>query len=356
MSNSCEACNRSFGSGHALRQHLQDSPAHKPTFYCETCNKWFGSEMALNQHTQASPVHSRPPFRCNSCEKSFYSNEALQKHLQDSFTDQVEGHYQDIETESEPSEIFPELHEDVLDALFDTMNSLNYNSNYEDDNDDIETESEISEMYSELHEDVLDALSGTMNLLNFDYDHDYNDDDENNDDNDEDDDYDEDDDHDDIEAEPKLFEMFPELHENVLEAISDAMISPIFNHNDDDDSFDSADNEYSTNVMGDFTCNDHRCAHVWSSKKVAIVIRGYPGDEYNAAVYYQRCNSCKELGTLRNIESSYVERVAYRLKKWAGAAAERPFYGGKRGLPHKRELCEGCKAGYCQEDDLEEED
>jgi hypothetical protein len=254
MSNSCEACNRSFCSGHALRQHLRDSPAHKPTFYCETCNKWFGSEMALNQHTQASPVHPRPPFWCNSCEKSFYSNEALQRHLQDSFTGQVEGHYQDIETESEPSEMFPELHEDVLDAL-----------------------------------------SGTMNLLNFNYDHDYDDDDE-------------DDDHDDIEAEPKLFEMFPELHENVLEAISDAMISPRFN--DDDDSFDSADNEYSTNVMGDFTCNDHHCAHIWSSKKVAIVIRGYPGDEYNAAVYYQRCNSCNELGTLRHIESSYVERVA----------------------------------------------
>ncbi|CAN9395563.1 unnamed protein product [Alternaria alternata] len=43
-------------------------------------------------------------------------------------------------------------------------------------------------------------------------------------------------------------------------------------------------------------------------------------------------------------EETYVERVAYRLKKWAGVKMERPFFGHKilHG-PHDSERCEGCK-------------
>jgi hypothetical protein len=37
------------------------------------------------------------------------------------------------------------------------------------------------------------------------------------------------------------------------------------------------------------------------------------------------------------LDDSYVERVAYRLKKWCGVELERP------------EFCEGCKAGHCGE-------
>jgi hypothetical protein len=264
MSNPCETCNRSFGSNQALQQHLRDSPFHRPTFNsdeapqqhrrdsvipiptptfsCETCNKSFGSNQALQQHLRDSIIH-QINHNCETCDISFRSDEALRQHLRDSRIHRVEGQHQDIETE------------------------------------------------------------------------------------------------------PKLFEMFPELHEDVLEAVSGAMISPRFNHNDDDDTFDGADDMYPTNVMGNFTCKNR---HSWSSKKVAIVIRGYPGNEYNAAVYYQRCRSCNELGALDLDDNSYVERVAYRLKRWAGVAVERPFFNEGTSPPHISELCEGCRAGYCQ--------
>lgn len=44
-----------------------------------------------------------------------------------------------------------------------------------------------------------------------------------------------------------------------------------------------------------------------------------------------------------------MDRVAYRLKRWAGVWAERPEYSEKKGLPHKSSLCEGCKIGVCKE-------
>jgi len=142
--------------------------------------------------------------------------------------------------------------------------------------------------------------------------------------------------------------MFPELHQDVLDAISGAMNPPKFTNRNRDD--DDINNEYSTNVMGNFKCYNHHITRLWSSKVVAIVIRGYPGNEYSVVVYNQRCRSCNEMGTLTLDENSYVERVAYRLKKWAGVTMEEPFYEEKKGLPHKIELCEGCKAGYCQRD------
>jgi hypothetical protein len=84
---------------------------------------------------------------------------------------------------------------------------------------------------------------------------------------------------------------------------------------------------------------------------VAISIRGYPGSGYNALIFLQRCESCNRLGKLTLDNSSYVERVVYRLKKWAGVAVAQPYYGGAdRKRPHRSELCEGCKAGHCDFD------
>lgn len=102
--------------------------------------------------------------------------------------------------------------------------------------------------------------------------------------------------------------------------------------------------------MGKFKCNNKRCsARSWSSKNVAILIRGYPENGYNAVVFNQRSKSCNELGQLTLDKDSYVERVAYRIKKWAGVEMEPPHYAGKIGPPYEGELCEGCKAGYCGE-------
>lgn len=140
--------------------------------------------------------------------------------------------------------------------------------------------------------------------------------------------------------------MFPWLHRNVSTAVSGSIPRIWFNNNDTDQ---DSNNEYSTNVMGSFTCSNDSCSsRGWYSKMVAIHIRRYPGNGYNAVVFSQRCDSCKELGQLKLDRESYVERISYRLKVWAGVPVEKPYYNGKKGLPHKSELCEGCKRGYCE--------
>ncbi|KAF2759853.1 hypothetical protein EJ05DRAFT_509545 [Pseudovirgaria hyperparasitica] len=139
---------------------------------------------------------------------------------------------------------------------------------------------------------------------------------------------------------------FTSLHQNILEAISydinHAWFCGAKNRQ-------IPENEYQTHVMGKFRCVNVACdATCWSSKKVAILIRGFSNNGYNAEVFGQRCKSCNNLGLLELDEESYVERVAYRVKKWAGVHAERPVYNGKEGPPHERSLCEGCKRGVCR--------
>lgn len=69
---------------------------------------------------------------------------------------------------------------------------------------------------------------------------------------------------------------------------------------------------------------------------------------YNATVYNQRCDACNGLGAINIDKEVYIERVAYRLKVWAGVPVERPFYDkDNKTPPHKMELCEGCKRGVC---------
>jgi hypothetical protein len=139
--------------------------------------------------------------------------------------------------------------------------------------------------------------------------------------------------------------MFPSLHQDVVNAVSGQIALPQF-HPDNSDS--AANNTYSTNVMGTFKCTDNACSnHGWGSKKVAILIMGYSKGSYNAVVFNQRCRSCKKLGKLTLDKESYVDRVAYRLKKWAGIDMEKPYVNSKKGPPHESTLCEGCKRGIC---------
>lgn len=140
--------------------------------------------------------------------------------------------------------------------------------------------------------------------------------------------------------------MFPWLHEQVSAAVEDILPSIWFNRAHRDE---NCNKEYSTNIMGNFQCLNDRCSKDrWTSKTVAILIRGYSNNGYNAVVFNQRCKSCNSLGKLTIDTDSYVERVAYRLKKWAGIAMETRYHNEKNGPPHERELCEGCKRGYCQ--------
>jgi hypothetical protein len=85
---------------------------------------------------------------------------------------------------------------------------------------------------------------------------------------------------------------------------------------------------------------------------VAIWIKGCPQGGNNAIVYNQCYESCNWLGGLTLDEESYIEQIAYSLKKWAGMRIEQPPIGTGLGRgPHKSEHCEGCKAGYCSQAD-----
>lgn len=44
-----------------------------------------------------------------------------------------------------------------------------------------------------------------------------------------------------------------------------------------------------------------------------------------------------------------MERVAYRIKKWKGVNVARPYYSRDAKGEHESDLCEGCKAGHCNE-------
>lgn len=141
--------------------------------------------------------------------------------------------------------------------------------------------------------------------------------------------------------------LIPWLDQEVVDAVSDEIASTWFQENDSDE---GCNKKYETFVMGKFKCSNNAChENGWGSKKVAIVIRGYPRNGYNAVVYNQRCKSCNWLGIFKLNEKVYVERVAYWLKKWAGVAVERSNHKKKKGLPHETSLCEGCMSGVCRQ-------
>lgn len=115
--------------------------------------------------------------------------------------------------------------------------------------------------------------------------------------------------------------MFPTLHDAVQNEVLDDIGPTRFNGNNSDQ---GANNKYPTTVMGRFTCPNSSCYTAgWGSKTVAVLIRGYRGNGYSAVVFNQRCKTCNALGKLTLHEDSYVERVAYRLRVWAGVDMER---------------------------------
>lgn len=145
----------------------------------------------------------------------------------------------------------------------------------------------------------------------------------------------------------KITFMFPLLHPSIMDAVSSEMDSPWFCK---DDTSDGTSHRYSTNVMGKFKCNNRGCSNSgWGSKMVAILIRRYPENGYNAVVFNQRCKYCNKLGAFTLDEESYISRVAYRLKKWAGVQVNDGIYISKKGPPHESSLCEGCKRNVCRQ-------
>ncbi|KAK5202611.1 hypothetical protein LTR41_011643 [Exophiala xenobiotica] len=126
--------------------------------------------------------------------------------------------------------------------------------------------------------------------------------------------------------------MFLSPHQDVVDAVSHSMASIWFCESNSDG---GSNNKYTTPRYGEFRCMKGTSGtNGWSSKKVAILIRGYAENGYNTMVFNQRCRTCDQLGTLSLDEKSYVERVAYRIQKWAGVQVGQPYYGSKGGKPH----------------------
>ncbi|KAF9894661.1 hypothetical protein FE257_006549 [Aspergillus nanangensis] len=143
------------------------------------------------------------------------------------------------------------------------------------------------------------------------------------------------------------FSMYPTLHDKVSQLLNEAGLDLSF-HNKDTGGGGGAIKTKDSCIMGRFECHNPKCESTgWSSLKIAITIRQYRGQKYNARVYHQRCQRCNWVSRPDLDEGSYAERVTYWLKKWNGVDVKKSPSSGERKGPHDRELCEGCKAGHC---------
>lgn len=298
MMNHCVSCDRTFSSRQTLKQHLKTSQKHGGTFRCGPCKRPFSNEKALKQHQRDSPSHQH----------------AMQ---------------------SSPPRVVPTpQHEPTLSPGNAQAVSVQHVSPRSDQttSQNFNVESALAQIslvdVNDVHVGARTKVTAVSNgkvtlgwpkkstkpVAR-------------------------------IEEETRTFFMFPDLHQSVAEAVAPEIASPWFNHDYEDEDFST---EYSTCIMGTFTCNNSSCKkRSWGSMVVAIVIRGYERYGYTAMVFNQRCNSCEHLGTLKMDQQTYIERVAYRLKKWAGVAVARPRFKEKIGPPHEKEFCEGCKRGLC---------
>ncbi|KAK6498364.1 hypothetical protein TWF481_010956 [Arthrobotrys musiformis] len=143
---------------------------------------------------------------------------------------------------------------------------------------------------------------------------------------------------------PKPWHLFPEYHVLIAESVPRVVFTP---------NVRGADHEYTTFLVGRFTCSGEGCGKAWTSGKVATKIRGYDRRdgqlEYSVQVFNQRCKTCESLGWMNLEIEAYVERVERRLRIWKGESLPRLPWNEKHTPPHKSELCEGCKAGVCPE-------
>ena len=143
---------------------------------------------------------------------------------------------------------------------------------------------------------------------------------------------------------PSRWSVYPALHHDVSRLLDEHNLQYQFQGKAD---WKRCIKEYDTNIMGRFTCHNKVCSvDGWSSKKIAITIRMYPNNRYDATVYHQCCHGCNNPAK-PFLDASYAERVAYRLKKWSGIEMDHPYFSGESKGPHRSDLCEGCKDGHC---------
>jgi hypothetical protein len=290
----CVLCNRTFGNNKALKQHEEDSPKHAP-FDCKACNRSFSSQTALSQHQNDSPVHQKP--RKDSVTTSVTSAPfahyvpllfSTTPHFRSTIYNNQRSHHSTTESSARAKST---LHLPAT-PLEDRLRALTI---------------------PDVHTIVAPPETDQAHIFT-------------------------------RQEETRTSFTFPELHQRISEAVAPGIASTWFNNNMDA----YFEEDYKTCVMGKFICDNNRCRkNGWSSKLVAIWIRRYPRSGYNAIVYNQHCKSCGRLGIFKLDEESYVDRIAYRLKKWAGVPVEKPPFHIKIHVRHESDLCEGCKVGNC---------
>ena len=140
--------------------------------------------------------------------------------------------------------------------------------------------------------------------------------------------------------------MFPSLHEDVVNAVSHSMSSTWFCESDSDR---GVNNKYSTHVMGKLRCKNACGTNIWSSKKVAILIRGYAENGYKCCSVQ---SALKDLRQARHFDSGreiICRTSRIQNPEVGGRSSEQQHHASKGGKPHKREFCEGCKRGVCRQ-------
>jgi len=285
----CSVYDRQFGSKSALKQHRKNSPTHTNTVECRVCDRTFGIQQALEQHRQDAPAHAEG-LDCKACNRSFGSVSALRQHERDSPNHRT----------TLPTSIAADL------GSPSTRTSEHPNANTEPHSRGIDLARRDSALST-----IKPPRQKSCKQ----------------------------------EIETREFFTFPELHHSVAEAVALETSTVWFNESQ---SSKRHHREHSTQVIGRFLCNNSACKNqLWGSKIVAIWIKEHAHSSYSAVVYNQRCRSCDCLGDLRLDKDCYVERVAYRLKKWAGVEMDQPPFERKKGPPHESRLCEGCKRGIC---------
>jgi hypothetical protein len=318
----CVLCDRLFRSEQALRQHQQDSPIHTTTtFHCEPCDRFFDSKQALKQHHENAPVHTET--YCKACNRTFGSNNALRQHQHDSSVHQRQP------PEKASSKVRPASDLDSTLSPYNARvgvrnrNDRRSNQRISSDNTDLDSSRDrpLPTPGNYPRVPTMSVRDSTIKPSQTPTAHDSK-----------------------RKEETRTSFKFPELHEKIAEAVSPEITSAWFQSNDREES----DNEHLTCVVGSFTCNNRACKkRSWTSGVVSTQIRGYARNGYSAVVFNQRCKACDKLGTLAMDETTYVERVAYRIKKWAGFRVESPGYIRNSKGPHEERLCEGCKRGTC---------
>jgi hypothetical protein len=154
-------------------------------------------------------------------------------------------------------------------------------------------------------------------------------------------------------AKPGKSSMWPEYHDQVHAEIRDSGLNYTFQRQDTNHQV--IGNPYDTSIMGHFDCNNPDCrSSGWDSIKIAITIRRYQNKKYNAKVWHQCCMKCDYVGELTLDVDSYVDCVAYRLKKWSGLNPDKPPHSITAKGPRQKKFCEGCKAGHRHEVDAED--